>query len=255
MHALAAAPARTTASELLGATILIIEDEAGTAEELAASFGASGANVWHAETGADARAMLKTALPDVILLDLSLPDVDGLVLCPRLHMEAEDVPIIICSSNADRREKLLGFKLGAEDFVAKPVDLDELQARVEIALRRSARGRSAGAHARRASGAEAHERSRLGQLDMDLARWRVTLAGQHIHLTPTEFKLLRFLVNRAGEIVSREELARMVWGDSSMRDSRTIDAYVRRLREKLSGSAAPTIVGVRGLGYQLLAPL
>jgi DNA-binding response OmpR family regulator len=252
MQAFAEAPVWGSTSELAGATILLVEDEPRTAELIAASFSACGANVWHAETGADARAIVRTARPDVIVLDLSLPDVDGLVLCPRLHAEAEDVPIIICSDSTDRRDMLLAFKLGAEDFVTKPVDIDELQARVEVAVRRSARGRSTRLRDLGGS-ADGLERTQLGQLEMDLARWRVVLAGQHIHLTPTEFKLVRFLVSRVGEIVSRDELARMVWGDSSMRDSRTIDAYVRRVREKLSGATAPTIVGVRGLGYQLLA--
>jgi DNA-binding response OmpR family regulator len=252
MQAVAEAPVWGAASELAGATILLVEDEPTTAESIAACFSACGAHVWHAETGADARAIVRTARPDVIVLDLSLPDVDGLVLCPRLRAEAEDVPIVICSDSPDRRDMLLAFKLGAEDFITKPVDLDELQARVEVAVRRRARGQSAGLRALR-GGADGVERAKLGELEMDLARWRVVLAGQHIHLTPTEFKLVRFLVSRVGEIVSRDELARMVWGDASMRDSRTIDAYVRRVRDKLSGAAAPTIVGVRGLGYQLLA--
>jgi DNA-binding response OmpR family regulator len=240
-------------SELAGATILLVEDETRTADAIAATLAASGASIWHAETGADARAMLKTAHPDAIVLDVSLPDVDGLVLCPRLHAEAEDVPIIICSDSSDRRERLLGFKLGAEDFLTKPLDLDELQARLEVAIRRSGRARSAGFRALHGGG-EAMETMRVGELEMDLSRWRVVLGGQQVHLTPTEFKLVRYLVSRVGEIVSREDLARMVWGDTSMRDSRTIDAYVRRLRTRLAGPHAPTIIGVRGLGYQLLQP-
>ncbi|HEY3063477.1 MAG TPA: response regulator transcription factor [Chloroflexota bacterium] len=233
--------------DLAGSTLLLVEDEADLAEPTAAAFVASGCTVWHAESGADARAMLKSAVPDAILLDLSLPDVDGLVLCPRLHAEAADTPIIVCSAETDRRDRLLAFRLGAEDVVSKPYDLDELQARVAVALRR--RSRTTSPTARQDSAVAS---GGLGALSIDLPGWRVRVAEREVHLTPTEFKLLSYMASCAGAIVSRDQLADDVWGTRTMSASRTIDAYIRRLRNKLRGPGTPQFLHVRGLGYQLV---
>jgi two-component system OmpR family response regulator len=234
--------------DLAGATILLVEDDARVAEPTATAFTASGCTVWHAETGADARAMVKRAAPDVILLDLTLPDVDGLVLCPRLHAEAGGAPILICSPEPLQRDRLLAFRLGAEDFVTTPCDLDELQARVAVALRRHTRTEAAASSV----ASDAGRQLQVGELSIDLPAWRVQLGGRVIDLTPTEFKLLVYLATRAGAIVSRDQLANEVWGDHSMSGSRTIDAYLRRLRNKLLGPGTPRFLHVRGLGYQLV---
>jgi two-component system, OmpR family, KDP operon response regulator KdpE len=236
--------------ELAGATILVIENEVSLAEATAAAFTACGAMVCHAETGADARAMLKRAPPDAILLDLSLPDVDGLVLCPTLRTEGGDVPIIVFSPAPDRSTTLLAFHLGADDVVNKPFDLVELQARVAVALRRR---HARGAPAPVASLPAQRARLTLGAMALDVPAWRATVGDHLLHLTPTEFRVLVFLTQRAGEFVSREELAREVWGDASVSGSRTIDAYMRRVRDKLVASGGPHLLHVRGLGYQLVA--
>jgi two-component system, OmpR family, response regulator len=214
--------------------------------------------VWHAESGADARAILKDARPDLIILDLSLPDVDGLVLCANLRNEAADVPFMVCSRGSTA-EKVLSFKLGAEDFVAKPYEVQELQARVEAVLARNTRR-----HVPVSSGvvgaAAVKEGPDLGRLRVDISRWRVTVDDKPLTLTPTEFQLLVFMARRPGEIISRQELARGVWGNESMSRSRTIDAYVRRISSKLTGSRRmgeddqPRILNIRGLGYQLAVP-
>jgi DNA-binding response OmpR family regulator len=244
-------------------TILLVEDEAASVAELTRVLTAGGCTVWHAESAGDARAVLKHRRPDLIVLDLTLPDVDGLVFCTQLKIEAPDVPFVICSQ-ATTAEKVLGFKLGAEDVVAKPYELAELEARLEAVLRRRPSGASAApapvlgprdGSAALANGPAAANAPGLGALRVDLAHWRVTLDDRPLELTPTEFQLLVYLSRRAGEIISRQELARGVWGDESMSRSRTIDAYVRRIGAKLTGRGAPRILSIRGMGYQLALPL
>lgn len=242
-------------------TILLVEDDAADAAVAGRILSDLGATVWQAESGADARAVLKDARPDLIVLDLTLPDVDGLVLCANLRNEAPEVPFMVCSTGTTA-EKVLSFKLGAEDFVAKPFDAAELQARIEAILARKARqNTSASSDSVLGAGGAASGGPDLGRLRVDLARWRVTVDDKPLNLTPTEFQLLVFMARRPGEIISRQELARGVWGNESMSRSRTIDAYVRRIAGKLNGSprlmqdeAPPRILNIRGLGYQLAVP-
>jgi DNA-binding response OmpR family regulator len=246
-------------------TILLVEDNPADAAEVSTALADIGAAIWHAETGTDARAVLKDARPDLIVVDLTLPDVDGLVLCANLENDAGDVPFMVCSTGTTA-EKVLSFKLGAEDFVSKPFEGAELQARVEAILTRSARRAAAAKHATEtASGPGRTGGPELGSLRVDLARWRVTVDDKPLNLTPTEFQLLVFMARRPGEIISRQELARGVWGNESMSRSRTIDAYVRRIASKLSSShgskhdqddliSLPRILNIRGLGYQLSVP-
>ena len=246
------------------ATILLVEDDVASAAALAAALSDDGYTIWQAESGEDARAILKHGRPDLIILDLTLPDVDGLVLCAYLANEAPDVAFIVCSSGTTA-EKVLAFKLGAEDFVSKPYDMPELQARIEAIVRRHARSRgmqwAPDDNAELTEGARAPVPLSDGRLRVDLGRWRVTLDDKPLDLTPTEFQLLVFMVRRPGQIISRHELARDVWGNERMSRSRTIDAYVRRISSKLSRTprhgaegSPPRILNIRGMGYQLSVP-
>jgi DNA-binding response OmpR family regulator len=231
------------------ATILVVEDDEPFAAVVTQALSAQGWMVWPAETAGDARAVLKQAHPDLIVLDLTLPDVDGLVFCTHLRNEAPEVPFMVFGA-ATTAETVLAFKLGAEDVLVNPFELAELEARVEAILRRRAQFDTQ-------AGPWSQPRpttTNLGELQVDLTRWRITLDGQPLDLTPTEFQLLVFMAQRPGEILSRQELARGVWGDESMSRSRTIDAYVRRISAKLGGSG-PRILSIRGLGYQLAAPI
>jgi two-component system alkaline phosphatase synthesis response regulator PhoP len=189
-----------------------------------------------------------------------LPDVDGLVLCANLRNEAPDVPYMVCSRGTTA-EKVLAFKLGAEDFVVKPYELPELQARIEAILLRRQRKMTETRPVATTSNQVLKSGPDLGRLRIDLTRWRVTVDDQPLTLTPTEFQLLVFMAGRPGEIISRQELARGVWGNESMSRSRTIDAYVRRISSKLTSSHRhsdddwpPRILNIRGLGYQLAVP-
>jgi DNA-binding response OmpR family regulator len=234
--------------------ILLVEDDLESAARFTEATRDLGCTLWHAESTADARMVLRGARPDLIALDLTLPDVDGLVLASTLRNEAPGVPFMVCSVGTTP-EKVLAFKLGAEDFVAKPYDVPELQVRLEAILARHAPPPPRPRPETAAQGPD------LGRLRVDLARWRVTVDDKPLSLTPTEFQLLVFMAARPGAIISREELARGVWGNERMSRSRTIDAYVRRISSKLSETPRqgdedwpPRILNIRGLGYQLAVP-
>jgi DNA-binding response OmpR family regulator len=227
-------------------TIMLVEDDPAVARTLTEALESSACRVWLAETGAEARALLEQTHPDLIILDLMLPDVDGLVLCSGLKAVA-DVPIIICSATPQRRDAILGLKLGADDFISKPFDIYELEARVEAVLRRTSRSRAATAPA------SAPDHIRVGELIIDRLRRRVTLGDQAIQLTPTEYRLVSALASRPDEILSRDDLATLVWGYQDASSGRTIDVHIRRLRVKLAQGPvpAPAIVAVRGFGYKM----
>ena len=230
-----------------GTTVMLVEDDPAVAQTLTDVLESSGYRVWHVESGADAKAMLEQARPDLIVLDLMLPDVDGLVLCSTLKAIA-DVPIIICSATTQKRDAVLGLKLGADDFIPKPFDIYEFEARVEAVLRRTHP-----VSGRHAEAAPTSDQIRLGELVIDRSRRRVSLGGQALQLTPTEYRLLSALASRPDEILTREELAQLVWGYQDVSSGRTIDVHIRRLRVKLASGAVPPppIISVRGFGYKI----
>jgi len=227
-------------------TIMLVEDDRGVAQALTEALETSGYRVWLAETGADAKTLVEQTHPDLIILDLILPDVDGLVLCSGLKAIA-DVPIVICSATPQKRDAILGLKLGADDFIAKPFDIYELEARVEAVLRRTTQTRVAEPNP------APPDHIRVGELIIDRSRRRVTLGGEAIQLTPTEYRLVSALASRPDEILSRDDLATLVWGYQDASSGRTIDVHIRRLRVKLSSGIvpAPAIVAVRGFGYKM----
>jgi DNA-binding response OmpR family regulator len=230
-------------------TILVVEDDPATSMTMADLLESSGYRVRHAATGAEARAMLHEETPDLIILDLMLPDADGLVLCADIKSRME-VPIIICSASNETRDRVLGLKLGADDFVSKPFDIGELEARIEAVLRRTGTSHPV----EPAQPARATEQQRIGDLLIDHNRRRVTMANRPLQLTPTEYRLLRTLAAHADDVVTREELAQQVWGYQDASSGRTIDVHIRRLRAKLgTGPNTPAIVSVRGFGYKLIS--
>jgi DNA-binding response OmpR family regulator len=200
-----------------------------------------------AGTGAAARAQVEQHTPDLIILDLVLPDEDGLVLCSVLKNMAS-VPILICSGTQRRRDAFLSLKLGADDFIAKPFDVYDLLARVEVLLRRAAQHHSVEPSAQRTP-------IRIGDLQIDHALHQVTLGDNVLQLTPTEYRLLTVLAARPDQVVPRDALAKLVWGDPDTGTSRTIDVHIGRLRVKLAqaGRTAPQIVSVRGFGYKIVS--
>jgi DNA-binding response OmpR family regulator len=228
-----------------GTAVMLVEDDHSVAQTLTDVLESSGYRVWHVENGADAKAMLEQARPDLIVLDLMLPDVDGLVLCSTLKAIA-DVPIIICSASNQKRDTVLGLKLGADDYIAKPFDVYEFEARVEAVLRRVHQSRPQEAPAQQ-------DHIHIGELIIDRSRRMVTLGGTQLQLTPTEYRLLSAMASRPEEVLSREELAQLVWGYQDVSTGRTIDVHIRRLRVKLASGPvpAPPIISVRGFGYKI----
>jgi DNA-binding response OmpR family regulator len=236
------------------ASVLVVEDDLSEARCLMNILEVADYRVWHAVNGRDARAQVERARPDLILLDLRLPDVDGLVLCSFLK-SLDDVPIIVCSGTSRRGDPILALKLGADDFVRKPFDTDDLLARIEAVLRRVS---NHGNQKDRVAVGRAAPRSgevRVGELVVETGRRRASLGGEPLVLTPTEFRLLSVLAGRAEQILSRDQLAHEVWGYADASNGRTIDVHIRRLRVKLAAGHAPgpAIVAVRSMGYRMTA--
>jgi len=229
------------------ATILLVEDDAAVAFMLTDVLESSAYDVLVAGTGAVARAQVEQHKPDLIILDLVLPDEDGLVLCNVLKTMAA-VPILICSGTQRRRDAFLSLKLGADDFIAKPFDVYDLLARVEVLLRRAAQQHVA-------EPAMPRGPIRIGDLQIDHALHQVTLGENVLQLTPTEYRLLTVLAARPDQVVPRDSLAKLVWGDPDTGTSRTIDVHIGRLRVKLSQASrtAPQIMSVRGFGYKIVS--
>lgn len=224
--------------------VLLVEDDPDTARSLTKALQSSGYHVTAVDTGSEARSIIEHVRPDLILLDLMLPDTDGLVLTTALKT-LTSAPIIICSARQEQVDRVLGLKLGADDFVAKPFDLDELEARMEAVLRRVSRGR--------AKPAMPSDVIRISNLQIAQSRGTVSLEGQPVHLTPTEYRLLVALASHPGEVLSRETLGLTVWGYQDLGTGHLIDVHIGRLRLKLRGISrlAPVIVTVRGKGYTI----
>lgn len=227
------------------AVILLIEDDPVLAEMLRERLGSRGYTVWHAASGAEAEAIGNEIDPDLVIVDLVLPDVNGLVLCASLR-ERWSIPIIICTASIRSDDVVLGFMLGADDFVRKPFSTDELEARIEAALRRSALQP-------RATPADDAVQV-VGPLVIDRARHLVTVGDEEIHLTPIEFGLLSALADPPNHLHYTKDLAMQVWGEHDAGIGRSLQVHIRRTRSKLKamGRGSPTIVSVRGLGYRLV---
>jgi DNA-binding response OmpR family regulator len=207
------------------------------------SLESSGYEVREAPNGARAKSEIEAFDPDLVVLDIGLPDIDGLILCSAIRAN-RDIPIIICSGHTEPREKVLGLRLGADDYLGKPVDLNELEARVEAVLRR----RAAAAH-REVAPAASPEHFRRGALDVNLRRPDVRLKGEPISLTPTEYRLLVAFARKPDQLITRPDLAREVWGSE---DHTTLDVHISHLRTRLAADPATAagFIAERGRGYR-----
>jgi two-component system phosphate regulon response regulator PhoB len=225
-------------------TILVVEDEPDIRALVVHHLRREGFACRTAATGAEALREVRASLPDLVLLDVMLPEVDGLEVCRRLRADARTaaVPVIMLTARADEVDRVVGLELGADDYVAKPFSPKELVARVRAVLRR--------ARARAAPG----EALRAGALVLDPSRRAVQLAGAPVALTPKEFDLLHALMEAAGRVLSRETLLNRVWGYARADEieSRTVDVHVRRLRAKL-GDEGRRIGTVKSVGYRFEA--
>jgi DNA-binding response OmpR family regulator len=223
--------------------ILVVDDEPDVLDLVTYNLGLAGFQTDTAVDGAEALRKARSSNPDLILLDLMLPEMDGLEVCKLLRRDTKTsaIPIIMLTARASEIDRIVGLELGATDYVPKPFSPRELVLRVKRRLEQNTGAQSKSTHV-------------FGPLQVDVSRHLVLVKNKRIELTATEFKLLTLLIQRAGHVQSRDQLLRDVWEYESHIDTRTVDTHMRRLREKL-GPAARYLDTVRGVGYRFLAAL
>jgi len=218
--------------------VLVVEDEASIASFVSLYLKNAGYDVSVAETGEDAISKAETLEPSLIVLDLMLPDIDGIEVCKRIRQNS-DLPILMLTARDEDVDKIIGLEVGADDYLTKPFNPRELVARVRAILRRTTPERAA-----RESAVIRH-----GDLHVDAGRREVKVGEEEIQLAPKEFDLLWELLDHRGLVLTRDQLLERVWGYTFAGDTRTVDVHVRQLRRKL-GDASP-IVTVWGVGYKV----
>jgi two-component system phosphate regulon response regulator PhoB len=224
--------------------VLIVEDEAALVTMLSYNLEKEGFDVCTASDGEEALIQIAERKPDAVLLDWMLPLVSGIEVCRQIRRAptSRTLPIIMLTARGEEGDRVRGLNSGADDYIVKPFSPVELVARLRAVMRR-------------AQPASAEEVLRFADLAMDLVAHRVTRDGKPIHLGPTEFRLLRFLMQHPGRVFSREQLLDRVWGHDVYVEVRTVDVHIRRLRKALNaGKAVDLIRTVRAAGYALDAP-
>ena len=224
------------------AKILVVDDEPDALEILGFKLKEAGYTPILAKDGARALTAARDERPALIVLDLMLPEVDGLEVCKILRRDPTTaaIPILMLTARAAEMDRVIGLELGADDYVTKPFSPRELVLRIRKLL------------ARTKAADEPAALLRLGELEIDVPRHSVTIAGKAVSLTATEFKLLEILARRRGRVQTRERLLQDVWGYENPIDSRTVDTHMRRLREKI-GDVARFLETIRGVGYRFRA--
>jgi DNA-binding response OmpR family regulator len=222
--------------------ILVVDDEPDALEVLGFKLREAGYAPIFAKDGSRALSVARDEHPDLIVLDLMLPEVDGLEVCKILRRDpmTGTIPIIMLTARAAEMDRVLGLELGADDYVTKPFSPRELLIRIRKQLSRVRAGDEPGSHLQ------------VGDIQIDVPRHAVQVGNRGIVLTATEFRLLEILARRRGRVQSRDRLLQDVWGYENPIDSRTVDTHMRRLREKL-GTAAQLLETVRGVGYRFAA--
>ncbi len=221
--------------------VLIVEDERDILQLVKLYLEKEGYRVSTAATGPDGLKAVKSERPDLLVLDLMLPDMDGLEVCKRLRAEPQTaaLPIIMLTAKAEESDTVIGLELGADDYVTKPFSPKALVARIKALLRRIERAKD-----------DAPSRSAYGALVLDRDRHEVTANGKDITLTAKEFGLLDYLLRHPGRVLTREVLLNAVWGYEYYGTTRTIDVHVRRLKQKIP-LLNDAIVSIKSLGYKL----
>jgi len=222
--------------------ILLIEDDADLFALLKYNLDREGYALAGSQTGKGAVELCRREKPDLIILDIMLPDSDGLEICRnlRVYPELAHVPVIFLTARASETDRIVGLELGANDYIVKPFFVRELVARIKVHLRDRA-GRA--------------KVLKAGQLELDSTSYEVRMAGKPVPLTATEFKLLEFLMTRPGAVFSRDQLLDAVWGQGRAVTARSVDVYILRLRQKIEADpASPSYIrSVRGFGYSFSA--
>ncbi|HEX2733763.1 MAG TPA: response regulator [Polyangiaceae bacterium] len=222
------------------ASVLVIEDEPQMRKFLRASLTSNSYQVYESETASDGLAQAASRNPDLVLLDLGLPDLDGLTVTERLREWAQ-MPIIVISARGKEEDKIRALDLGADDYLTKPFGIGELLARIRVALRHSARNETG------------ETQFRMGAIKVDLGRRQVTKDDQEIHLTPIEYKLLTTLIKYEGRVITHRQLLKEVWGPNAGEQTQYLRVYMGQLRHKLEADPSrPRFLTTEpGVGYRL----
>ncbi|MFI5273561.1 MAG: response regulator transcription factor [Ktedonobacterales bacterium] len=232
-----------------GARVLVIDDEPELQRAIRTRLGGAEFAVEGALTGAEGLEMVARWHPDIVILDLSLPDADGLDVCRQLR-EWSQVPIIVLSVRADDGDKVAALELGADDYLTKPFSARELVARIRVALRHAAH--AAGV----SSGGAGSAQFRTGGLTLDFERRHVTVDGREIHLTPTEYEVLKYLAMNAGRVITRRTLLQAAWGPQYAAEDQYLYVFIGRLRRKIEPDPSRPfyLLTDSGIGYRLRSP-
>ncbi|OZG52628.1 two-component response regulator [Pseudoscardovia radai] len=230
------------------ATIVVVDDEPSIRELLSASLHFSGFEVKTAASGSEAIDVIKETNPDLIVLDVMLPDIDGFTVTRRIRREGIDAPVLFLTARDDTQDKVMGLTVGGDDYVTKPFSLEEVIARIRAILRRT-------------KGEEEDDPIiRVADLEINEDSHDVSRAGQEIDLSPTEYKLLRYLMDNEGRVVSKAQILDHVWQYDWGGDAAIVESYISYLRKKVDGivvdgkKVEPLIQTKRGIGYMIRAP-
>jgi two-component system OmpR family response regulator len=232
--------------------VLVVDDEPSIRELVQVALKFHGCAVTSGSSGKEALERAMTDSPDLIVLDVILPDIDGFEVCRRLRAQANDVPVIFLTARDTTSDTVTGLALGGDDYITKPFSVEALVARVRAVLRRATRqGKASGQ-----GGHEADDATvlRVGDLELDEDTWTVRRGGTPIELSPTEFRLLAYLMRNHGLMLTRRQILENVWGWEYGGQSQVLETYVSYLRRKLDPLGPPLIYTQRGVGYSLRLP-
>lgn len=222
------------------ASVLVVDDEPFILDLLGSALRLSGFEVHSADSGRGALAAAAAHRPDIIVLDVMLPDIDGFTVAQRLRDRGSDIPVLFLTARDAVADRLAGLAAGGDDYVTKPFSLEEVVLRLQAILRRS-----------RVSDAEASGHLRVADLELDAESHVVRRAGESIWLSATEFNLLRYLMLNVGKVVSKRQILDRVWEAEEGRGERVVETFVSQLRRKIDAQGPPLIHTVRGVGYSL----
>jgi two-component system, OmpR family, response regulator len=225
--------------------VLVVDDEPNIRELVQVALKFHGCSVTIAASGREALRLADASRPDLIVLDVMMPDMDGFEVCRRLRAAGNEVPVIFLTARDTSSDTVTGLAIGGDDYVTKPFSVEALVARVRAVLRRASR----------TSGADGADRAsgplRVADLELDEDRWTVRRAGVPVELSPTEFRLLAYLMRHQGRVLTRAQLLESVWGWDYAGESQIVETYVSYLRRKLDPLGPPLIHTQRGVGYSL----
>jgi len=219
------------------ARILVAEDETSLNDLLQDALRMNGYETISAKHGLEALRLIREQKPDLVILDINMPQLDGFGVIEKLRNENNNVPVIVLTARDQKDDKTIGFGLGADDFVTKPFGLEELLMRVAAVLRRSKNTPTSG------------NILVIGNISLDVSNYRVSVKDEVIETSPTEFKLLHYLMDNMGRVLTREQILSAVWGLDFATDGAVLDTYISYLRKKIGDNA--NIRTVRGVGYQI----